>query len=96
MSAVIGATLRPNALVAVGAEAVDALRMIRADVIMRGVCGLHREMGVTTNDLQEAHVKRGSDVNDQSLEPYRAACDRRPVRMRLRQGRDAITRVIGP
>jgi DeoR/GlpR family transcriptional regulator of sugar metabolism len=108
--AVVGGALRRDALVTVGAETVDALRMIRADVVMLGVCGLHPELGVTANDLEEAHVKRAmiegaaavvaladhdklgtampvlvaqidaitalitdSDVNDQSLEPYRAA-----------------------
>ena len=108
--AVIGGTLRRDALVAVGAETVDALRMIRADVVMLGVCGLHPEVGVTAHDLEEAQAKRAmidgaaavvaladhdklgtampvvvaqidaitalitdSDVNDLSLEPYRAA-----------------------
>ena len=108
--AVIGGSLRRDALVAVGAETVDALRMIRADVVMLGVCGLHPEVGVTANDLEEARVKRAmiesaaavvaladhdklgtampvvvaqidvvttlitdSDVNDQTLELYRAA-----------------------
>ncbi|HEX3802575.1 MAG TPA: DeoR/GlpR family DNA-binding transcription regulator [Solirubrobacteraceae bacterium] len=108
--AVIGGTLRRDALVTVGAETVDALRMIRADVVMLGVCGLHPELGVTANDLEETQVKRAmingaaavvaladhdklgtarpvfvapidvitalitdSDVNDQSLDPYRAA-----------------------
>ncbi len=56
--AVIGGTLRRDALVTVGAETVDALRMIRADVVMLGVCGLHPELGVTANDLEEAQVKR--------------------------------------
>jgi DeoR/GlpR family transcriptional regulator of sugar metabolism len=56
--AVVGGTLRHNALVTVGAATVDALRMIRADLVMLGVCGLHPETGVTTEDLEEAHVKR--------------------------------------
>jgi DeoR/GlpR family transcriptional regulator of sugar metabolism len=54
---VVGGTLRPNALVTVGAAAVEALRMIRADVVFLGVCGLHPEIGVTTEDLEERHVK---------------------------------------
>lgn len=56
--AVIGGTLRRDALVTVGAETVDALRMIRADVVMLGVCALHPELGVTAGDLEEAQVKR--------------------------------------
>jgi DeoR/GlpR family transcriptional regulator of sugar metabolism len=54
---VVGGTLRPDALVTVGATAVEALRMIRADVVFLGVCGLHPEIGVTTEDLEERHVK---------------------------------------
>ena len=54
---VIGGTLRPNSLVTVGAAAVEALRVIRADVVFLGVCGLHPEIGVTTEDLEERHVK---------------------------------------
>jgi DeoR/GlpR family transcriptional regulator of sugar metabolism len=56
--AVVGGMLRRDALVTVGAETVDALRLIRADVVMLGVCGLHPELGVTANDLEEARVKR--------------------------------------
>jgi DeoR/GlpR family transcriptional regulator of sugar metabolism len=56
--ALIGGMLRHEALATVGAETVDALRMIRADVVMLGVCGLHPELGVTANDLEQAHVKR--------------------------------------
>ena len=54
---VVGGTLRPNALVTVGAAAVDALKVIRADIVFLGVCGLHPEIGVTTEDLEERHVK---------------------------------------
>jgi DeoR/GlpR family transcriptional regulator of sugar metabolism len=54
---VVGGTLRRRALVTVGAAAVEALRVIRADVVFLGVCGLHPEIGVTTEDLEERHVK---------------------------------------
>jgi DeoR/GlpR family transcriptional regulator of sugar metabolism len=54
---VVGGTLRSDALVTVGAAAIEALRMIRADVVFLGVCGLHPEIGVTTEDLEERHVK---------------------------------------
>ena len=54
---VVGGRLRPNSLVTVGATAVEALRVIRADVVFLGVCGLHPEIGVTTVDLEERHVK---------------------------------------
>ena len=54
---VVGGTLRHADLVTVGAAAVDALRVIRADIVFLGVCGLHPEIGVTTTDLEERHVK---------------------------------------
>ena len=54
---VVGGTLRHSSLVTVGAAAVDTLRVIRADVVFLGVCGLHPEIGVTTEDLEERHVK---------------------------------------
>jgi DeoR/GlpR family transcriptional regulator of sugar metabolism len=54
---VIGGTLRPSSLATVGAAAVEAMRMIRADVVFLGVCGLHPKIGVTTEDLEERHVK---------------------------------------
>lgn len=54
---VVGGTLRADALVTVGAVAVEALQLIRADVVFLGVCGLHPEIGVTTADLEERHVK---------------------------------------
>jgi DeoR/GlpR family transcriptional regulator of sugar metabolism len=54
---VVGGTLRPHALVTVGAAAVEALRVIRADIVFLGVCGLHPEIGITTDDLDERYVK---------------------------------------
>ncbi len=55
---VIGGQLRHDALVTVGAETVRALTGIRADLVMLGVCGLHPEAGVTTEDFEEGDVKR--------------------------------------
>jgi DeoR/GlpR family transcriptional regulator of sugar metabolism len=54
---VVGGTLRPDAMVTVGAVAVQELRLIRADIVFLGVCGLHPQIGVTTEDLEERHVK---------------------------------------
>jgi DeoR/GlpR family transcriptional regulator of sugar metabolism len=54
---VVGGTLRADGLVTVGAAAVDALRAVRADIVFLGVCGLHPEIGLTTVDLEERHVK---------------------------------------
>jgi DeoR/GlpR family transcriptional regulator of sugar metabolism len=54
---VVGGTLRRDGLVTVGAAAVDALRAIRADILFLGVCGLHPQIGITTPDLDDRHVK---------------------------------------
>jgi DeoR/GlpR family transcriptional regulator of sugar metabolism len=54
----IGGRLLKDSQVTVGAPAVDALRQVRADVCVLGICSLHPELGVTAIDHDEAHVKR--------------------------------------
>lgn len=54
----IGGRLLKDSQVAVGACAVDALRQVRADVCVLGICSLHPELGVTVTDHEEAQVKR--------------------------------------
>jgi DeoR/GlpR family transcriptional regulator of sugar metabolism len=54
----IGGRLLKDSQVAVGAPAVEALRQVRADVCVLGICSLHPELGVTATDHEEAHVKR--------------------------------------
>ena len=54
----IGGRLLKEPQVTVGAAAVDALRQVRADVCVLGICSLHPELGVTTTHHDEAHVKR--------------------------------------
>ena len=54
----IGGRLLKHAQVTVGSEAVDALRQVRADACVLGICSLHPELGVTTTDHEEAPVKR--------------------------------------
>jgi DeoR/GlpR family transcriptional regulator of sugar metabolism len=54
----IGGRLLKGAQVTVGAAAVDALRQVRADACVLGICSLHPELGVTVTDHDEAHVKR--------------------------------------
>ena len=54
----IGGRLLKDPQVAVGPEALAALREVRADACVLGICSLHPELGVTTNDHDEAHVKR--------------------------------------
>ena len=55
---VIGGRLDKHSQVTVGAAAVDFIRTIRADACVLGVCALHPEAGLSTDDLEEAHVKR--------------------------------------
>jgi DeoR/GlpR family transcriptional regulator of sugar metabolism len=54
----IGGRLLKDSQVTVGSAAVDALRHVRADVCVLGICSLHPELGVTATDHDESHVKR--------------------------------------
>lgn len=54
----IGGRLFKHSVVAVGAAAVDAISRIRADTYFMGVTGIHPEAGLSTGDLEEAHIKR--------------------------------------
>ena len=55
---VIGGKLDKRSQVTVGAAAVDFIRTVRADACVLGVCALHPEAGLSTDDLEEALVKR--------------------------------------
>ena len=55
---VIGGRLDKESQVTLGAAAIDFIRGVRADACVLGICALHPEQGVTTDDLEEAHVKR--------------------------------------
>lgn len=54
---IIGGSLLPRSLVTVGADAIESLRAIRADLVFLGICGLHPQIGVTTDDIEERHAK---------------------------------------
>jgi len=54
----IGGRLDKSAQVTVGAAAVDFIRSVRADAVVLGVCALHPDAGLSTDDLEEAYVKR--------------------------------------
>jgi DeoR/GlpR family transcriptional regulator of sugar metabolism len=54
----VGGRLLRDAQVAVGAGAVEAFHLVRADVCVLGICSLHPDVGVTALDDEEAHVKR--------------------------------------
>jgi DeoR/GlpR family transcriptional regulator of sugar metabolism len=55
---VIGGRLFKHSVVTVGAAAVDAIGRIRADTYFMGVTGIHPEVGLSTGDMEEAHIKR--------------------------------------
>ena len=56
--AVIGGRLHKDGLVTLGAAAVEAIRALRPDVCVLGVCSLHPEAGLSVPDSEEAYVKR--------------------------------------
>jgi DeoR/GlpR family transcriptional regulator of sugar metabolism len=54
----IGGRLDKPSQVTVGASTVDFIRSLRADAVVLGVCALHPDVGLSTDDLEESHVKR--------------------------------------
>jgi DeoR/GlpR family transcriptional regulator of sugar metabolism len=60
---VLGGMLDKNAHALVGAATLEALRSIRADVLVLGVCSLHPDVGITVLELEESHVKRAMIAN---------------------------------
>jgi DeoR/GlpR family transcriptional regulator of sugar metabolism len=60
---VLGGALVKDARALVGAATIDALRSIRADVLVLGVCSLHPQLGITALEHEEAYVKRAMIAN---------------------------------
>jgi DeoR/GlpR family transcriptional regulator of sugar metabolism len=54
----VGGRLFKHSVVAVGAAAAEAIAQIHADTYFMGVTGVHPQAGLTTGDVEEAHVKR--------------------------------------
>jgi DeoR/GlpR family transcriptional regulator of sugar metabolism len=54
----IGGRLFKHSVVSVGAAAIEAIARIRADTYFMGVTGIHAEVGLSTGDFEESHVKR--------------------------------------
>lgn len=54
----IGGRLFKHSVVSVGAAAIEAIGRIRADLYFMGVTGIHPQAGLSTGDLEEAHIKR--------------------------------------
>lgn len=53
-----GGKVFKNSQVTLGLEAVAMFRRMRSDICFVGVCSLHPEIGVSTNDYEESEVKR--------------------------------------
>jgi DeoR/GlpR family transcriptional regulator of sugar metabolism len=60
---VLGGMLDKQSRALVGAAAIEALRSVRADVLVLGVCSLHPEVGITVQALEESYVKRAMVAN---------------------------------
>jgi DeoR/GlpR family transcriptional regulator of sugar metabolism len=55
---VIGGTLEPRAMVAVGARALEGFARVRADVCFLGIWSLHAAEGISEGYHEEAEVRR--------------------------------------
>ncbi|HTK07715.1 MAG TPA: DeoR/GlpR family DNA-binding transcription regulator [Ktedonobacteraceae bacterium] len=55
---VVGGSLYKPSLVSVGVEAVEALRSVRADLCLLGICSLHPEIGISVPEREELYTKR--------------------------------------
>ncbi|HEY6761147.1 MAG TPA: DeoR/GlpR family DNA-binding transcription regulator [Baekduia sp.] len=54
----VGGVLERRAMVAVGADCINAYRSIRADMVLLGVWALHAEHGLSEGYREEAEVRR--------------------------------------
>jgi DeoR/GlpR family transcriptional regulator of sugar metabolism len=54
----LGGRLFKHSVVAIGAATIEAIGRIHADTYFMGVTGIHPKAGLSTGDLEEAHVKR--------------------------------------
>ena len=55
---VIGGVLFRHSMVNVGSAAIDAMSHLRADTFFMGVTGVDIDAGLSTGDLEEAHIKK--------------------------------------
>lgn len=55
---VLGGRLKKDAQAMVGVPVIEALRQLRADLCLLGVCSLHPDIGISMLDVEEAYVKR--------------------------------------
>lgn len=53
----IGGRLFKHSIVSIGADALEAIQRIRADLYFMGVTGIHPEVGLSTGDYEESRIK---------------------------------------
>jgi len=58
MVIMIGGSLLSHSMVNIGVAAVEAASHICTDIFFMGVAGVDVKAGLSTSDLEEAHVKR--------------------------------------
>jgi DeoR/GlpR family transcriptional regulator of sugar metabolism len=55
---VVGGSLDPRAMVAVGAQTIDAYRRVSADICFMGIWSIHPEHGISSGYHEEAELRR--------------------------------------
>jgi DeoR/GlpR family transcriptional regulator of sugar metabolism len=60
---VLGGMLAKHPQALVGAATIEALRSVRADVLVLGLCSVHPEIGISVLELEESYVKRAMIAN---------------------------------
>jgi len=59
----LGGRLDKHSVVTLGEATLDALKMVRADLYLMGICSLHPDIGISTPNLEEAYLKRAMIAN---------------------------------
>jgi DeoR/GlpR family transcriptional regulator of sugar metabolism len=54
----LGGRLYKHSVVTMGTATLEELHMVRADLYLMGICSLHPEIGISTDNLEEAYLKR--------------------------------------
>src|SRR5579884_756371 len=54
----LGGRLYKHSVVTMGTATLEELHMVRADLHLMGICSLHPEIGISTEKLEEAYLKR--------------------------------------
>jgi DeoR/GlpR family transcriptional regulator of sugar metabolism len=54
----LGGRLYKHSVVTMGTATLEELHMVRADLYLMGICSLHPAIGISTDNLEEAYLKR--------------------------------------